>query len=113
MKAINVSKKTELSDDVVLAAGIVRRMKGLLGREGLRPGESLWIRPCSSVHTVGMKFAIDLLFLDKRNVVIAMKKHLRPNRLTSVYLHAGGVLELPAGTIDATTTAVGDRIEIA
>ncbi len=88
------------------------RMKGLLGRTALEPGESLWIRPCNSIHTVGMKFPIDVVFLDSKNVVIAVKKHFPPHRLTRIYFRAASVLELAAGAIEDAGIEIGDRFDI-
>jgi hypothetical protein len=88
-------------------------MKGLLGKKELPQGEALWIKPCFSVHTFFMKFAIDVLFLNKKNQVIAAINNLTRNRMTRLYPQSLSVLELPTGTIDDTNTAIGDKIEIA
>jgi uncharacterized membrane protein (UPF0127 family) len=112
MKARNISTGKELSNNVIVADKLLKRMKGLLGKRELPSGEALWIKPCMSVHTIGMGFPIDVLFLNKTNQVVALKKNLFPNRLTRLYPKAVSVLELPAGTIDATSTKVGDEIEI-
>ena len=111
MKACNVRNGRDLSDNVEVADHILKRMKGLLGKSGLRAGEALWIKLCMSIHTFFMKFPIDVIFLNKRNEVIATIKNLQPNRLTRLYPKAVSVLELPAGTIEATSTVVGDEIE--
>lgn len=113
MRAINLSNNKELSHNVTIACSFFARMKGLLGREGLEPGESLWIRPCNSIHTIGMKFPIDAVFLDSRNTVVEIKYRLPANRLTGIYYRASSVLELPAGILLETRTEVGDRLEIA
>lgn len=112
MHACNERNNKELSSHVVVASGLITRMKGLLGRDRLDQGESLWIRPCNSVHTIGMNFPIDVVFLDKRNVVIAVKENLSPNRLTGLYTRAASVLELSPGTLAATDTRTGDRLRI-
>lgn len=87
------------------------RTKGLLGRNSLEAGKGLLIKPCKGVHTIGMKFPIDVVFLDNRNIIIAVIKELQPNRLTSIRPRAASVLELPAGTIEATALNVGDVID--
>lgn len=110
MKAINITSKKELADNLTLARGILKRMKGLLGRVELPAGEALLIKPCNSVHTIGMRFPIDVIFLDKKNMVVAVKKNLLPNRLTRIYFRAASVLELPCGIIDNTLTNIGDEI---
>jgi len=112
MKACNVKNGRELSGNVEVADHLIKRMKGLLGKNELRAGESLWIKPCMSIHTFFMKFSIDVVFLNKKNSVIATIKNLKPNRMTRLYHEAVSVLELPVGTIEATATVVGDKIEI-
>jgi uncharacterized membrane protein (UPF0127 family) len=113
MKAYNLRTGKELSNNVVLADSILKRMKGLLGKNNMLAGEALWIKPCMSIHTFLMKFPIDVIFLNKRSQVIAVIKNLKPNRLTWFYPKAASVLELPSGTLKDTDTRVGDEIEIA
>lgn len=113
MKACNSRNGKELSNNVTVADGLLKRMKGLLGRSEMRAGEALWIKPCMSVHTFLMKFPIDVAFLDKKNRVIVAIKDLQPNRATRLYLQAASVLELPVGVLEATDTEVGDEIKIA
>ncbi len=112
MKAFNSRSGKEVSADVMVAESLPKRLKGLLGKKELRQGESLWIRPCKGIHTIGMGFPIDVVFLNKRNVVISVKQNFPPNRMTRFYFGAVSVLELTAGTLTATETRVGDRIEI-
>ena len=112
MKAINVTTSEVLSNNLVLADTLISRMKGLLGRDSMPADMALWIRPCNGVHTFGMKFSIDVMYLDKDCNVIAMKKDLRPNKMTRLYLKSSSVLELPAGALDATSTKIGDVINI-
>lgn len=113
MRAFNLRTKKELSENVIVAKRLLERMKGLIGKKGLENGESLWIKPCKSVHTFGMRFPIDVIFLDEEKKVVALKKAILKNRMTPLYFKAVSVLELPAGTIDATDTRIGDKIEIA
>jgi uncharacterized membrane protein (UPF0127 family) len=112
MRATNLKSGKELSDNVVVADSFFKRMKGLIGRKGLQNGEALWITPCYSIHTFCMKFPIDVVFLNKRNRVVALVKNIKPNRITRLYLKAISVLELPSGTIESTATKVEDQIEI-
>jgi len=112
MRAINLSNNKELSRKVTIAYSLLARMKGLLGRKGLEPGESLWIKPCNSIHTIGMRFPIDVAFLDSSNTVVKIKNGLPSNRVTGIYFRASSVIECPAGTLKKTNTQIGDRIEI-
>lgn len=87
-----------------------KRRSGLLKRQSLPQGEGLWITPCEAIHTFGMKFPIDVLFLGRDRTVMKLREAVPPGRI-AVCLWAHSVLELPAGTISATGTAVGDRLE--
>jgi uncharacterized membrane protein (UPF0127 family) len=84
------------------------RLVGLLGRDGLAPGEGLLLDPCNSVHTFFMRFTIDVAFLDAAGAVVAICPRLRPWRATRVHLRARRTLELPAGALEAAAVAVGD-----
>jgi len=88
-----------------------KRRVGLLRHERLAPGEGLWIKPCESVHTFFMKFAIDLVYIDKKLKVRKVRKAVPPWRL-SACLTAHSILELPAGTIEQTGTQAGDELSI-
>lgn len=87
------------------------RRTGLLHHTGLTEDEGLWITPCEAVHTIGMKFAIDVLFLDKKRKVLKISKSMSKWRMAAC-LRAHSVLELQAGRAEATGTQVGDQLEI-
>ena len=87
------------------------RLRGLLGTDGLAPGEGLWISPCSSIHSFKMRFVFDALFLGPGMKVVGRYERFRRNRVSRVFWNARGVLELPAGTIERTGTEVGDEIQ--
>jgi uncharacterized membrane protein (UPF0127 family) len=112
MNATNSTQNRELSRHLTVADNIFSRLKGLLGKKSLADGEGLLIGPCKGIHTFGMQFPIDALFLDRDNCVLAAIGDLRPNRLTRIYPGASCVIELPAGTIASTATGTGDRIDI-
>lgn len=112
MRAIDATSGREIASRVAVADTFFSRLKGLLGTEELPPGEAMWIRPCGSVHSFGMKFPIDVLFLDRDMRVVAMAKGLRPGRVSAPQVKAYSVLELPVGVLDAAATVIGNRIEI-
>jgi uncharacterized membrane protein (UPF0127 family) len=112
MKVINATKRREIAGVVVTADTVWKRLKGLLGQTTLRKGHSLWLKPCKGIHTIGMKFPIDAIFLDKKNTVVAVRSNLLPNRVTRLYLKAASVIELSAGGLSASDTEIGDVIEI-
>lgn len=112
MRAFNRDRQQEIADSVVVADTFGKRLRGWLGRDQVRDGEGLWIVPSRAVHTRGMRFAIDVLFLDRMCRVVAAKMNMSPGRMTRIWWRARTVLELPAGTLQRTGTGVGDLIEI-
>jgi uncharacterized protein len=110
-QAINATRGTILAADLELAGTGDARRKGLLGRESLPEGTGLWIAPCESVHTFFMRFAIDLVYLDRKLTVRKVRSSVGPWRVSACF-RAHSVLELPAGTVEATRTACGDTVEI-
>ena len=107
----NITKDRVLGDGIRETCSLFSRMKGLLGVKGLSPGEGLWICPCNSIHSFGMSFKFDALFLDTGMRVVALYQCFRKNRLSRIYWDARGVLELPEGMIERTGTEIGDEIE--
>lgn len=112
MRAIDRTTGRELAGRLAVATTLLSRAKGLLGKRELPVGEGLLIRPCRGVHTFLMKFPIDLVFLDGDNRIVATVENLKPQRLTKLLPRARAVLELPAGTISASGSVAGNRIEI-
>src|SRR5258708_30366928 len=110
LKVLNLTRQTVLADCVEVADRGATRRKGLLGRSGLPAGEGLWIVPCESVHTFGMKFPIDLVYLDRKKKVKQVRSGVPPWRL-SACLSAHSVLELASGTVRITQTRPGDTLE--
>jgi len=108
---INLTRNVQLATSVELATTSRKRSKGLLGRSGLGQGEGLWIAPCESVHTFGMRFAIDLVYLDKQHRVRKIRRNVPPWRI-SACLAAHSVLELAAGAIREQDAQPGDQIEL-
>lgn len=78
--------------------------------EELKPGEGLWIVPCEAVHTFGMKFEIDVLYLSKSKRVVKIRPRMAKRRM-SLCLWAHSVLELPSGMAASTATQTGDQLE--
>jgi uncharacterized protein len=113
-QAYNRTRQAYLATELALADTYWTRLRGLLGRgrDDFRNGSGLWIVPCHGVHTLGMGFAIDVLYLDREMRVIYVQAGLRPWRVAPVRRQAASVLELPSHTIAATKTEIGDTIEI-
>ena len=106
----NITRDVLLGHSVAVAADSRTRRTGLLKHDRLAPGEGLWIAPCEAVHTFGMKFAIDVVYLSRSKKVLKVRKNMGKRRI-SLCLRAYSVLELPAGVLDETGTAPGDQLE--
>lgn len=99
-----------LAESAERADTSAQRRTGLLKHTSLPEGEGLWIVPCEAVHSFGMKFAIDVLFLDRKHKVRKVREKMVPWRIAGSLL-AHSVLELPAGAIARTNTERGDQLE--
>lgn len=112
MPIINLTKQTWLATKVRKADNFFTRLVGLLKRTHLGPEEALWLMPSKGIHTIGMKFPIDVVFLTKENEVIGLISGMPPYRISSVHFRGYSVVELPNGTIRKSQTALGDKLEI-
>ncbi|HET6347890.1 MAG TPA: DUF192 domain-containing protein [Candidatus Krumholzibacteria bacterium] len=110
LRARNATRETVVAERVEVAGTSETRKRGLLGRTGLEAGTGLWLVPCEWVHMFGMKFAIDIVVLDKNDVVVGVQEGLRPGWIGKLFWRAHSTLELPVGAIRASGTAKGDRI---
>jgi uncharacterized protein len=108
----NQTRETVIGSQITIADTSLSRMIGLLGKRGLNAGEGLWIKPSSGVHTIGMKFAIDVVGLDKNLRVVKLWPRLVPFRVTSVSLKVRSVIELGAGRIAECQVQLGDLLEV-
>jgi uncharacterized protein len=109
---INLTKQTWLATKVRKADNFLTRLIGLLKRTHLGPEEALWLMPSKGIHTIGMKFPIDVVFLDRDHQVLGLMSGLVPYRVSAVHLRGYSVLELPSGTIKKSRTEIGDKLEI-
>lgn len=112
LRAHNRTRQVSLVTDGTVAASWWTRLRGLLGHAPLQPGEGLLLRGENAIHTIGMTFAIDVLFLDRAGRVVHVIAAMPPLRLSPLVAQARDVLELPAGVIAQTHTALGDQIEL-
>ena len=114
-QAFNRTRQAYLATALAVADTHWTRLRGLLGLGSgdFGNGSGLWIVPCHGVHTLGMSFTIDVVYLDRAMTVIHIQRELRPWRFGPVRREAASVLELPCRTASETRTELGDRIEIA
>ncbi|MGD0733026.1 MAG: DUF192 domain-containing protein [Terracidiphilus sp.] len=110
LRVTNLNRNSTLATCAEVADSGPKRSKGLLGRDGLSAGEGLWIVPCEAVHTVGMQFPIDLVYLDRQNRIKKLRNNVPPWRISACFF-AHSVLELPSGAIRSTETQRGDKLE--
>ncbi|MPM34201.1 hypothetical protein SDC9_80783 [bioreactor metagenome] len=111
MEVKNTTKKLLLADKARMADSFFGRLRGLLGTKTLALGEGLVIQPCSSIHTIGMAYNIDVLFIDKNDCIAKIAADIGPGRMAACSGSAY-VIELPGGTAARTNTSVGDMIRL-
>src|ERR1017187_7973280 len=112
--AFNRTRTTYPATDVRSASTHWSRFRGLMATDSSRfsRGQGLWISPSHGIHTFAMRVPIDAVYLDRERIVIHIEEGLKPWRLAAVRVHAASVLEVPAGTIEESQTALGDQIDI-
>ena len=111
-KVRNLTRGTSIGDAIACAETSAERRTGLLKHTNLDEGQGLWIVPSESVHTFFMKFALDLIYLDRKKRVRGVRKAVVPWRMSMCFA-AHSVIELPVGTVERTGTQKGDELEIA
>ncbi len=111
LKVRNRTRAVSLAEQADIADTSAKRRTGLLKHSHLEPGDGLWIVPCEAVHTFGMKFPIDVLFLDKKRKVLKIRQKMTRWKMAAC-LRAHSVLELPSGMCESTGTLAGDQLEL-
>jgi uncharacterized membrane protein (UPF0127 family) len=106
----NATRQSVLGGRVAVARTHWTRLRGMLGRPAPEPGEGLLIVPCRGVHMYGMKYALDLVFLDEEGTVVHVRSDLQPGTRTGFIKGSHYALEIPTGTIEASGTQVGDKL---
>ena len=112
LTAINVTRGVSLTNCGRVADNAYTRLVGLLRDKTLDEGDGLWILPCNSIHSFGMRFIFDAIFLDKNLRVVHLMREMKPGRISKMVFSAHSVLELPAGLIAQTATELGDQFEM-
>lgn len=106
---VNVRSGQVLATAIAFAVTRASRRQGLLGRDGLAPSSGLLLKPCSAVHTAFMRFAIDVIFIDRAGTVTRVVRGLRPWRIAGSW-RAHATIELGAGALGTRDVIVGDRL---
>jgi uncharacterized protein len=116
LRALNQTRITVLCEQLEEAGGMAGKSRGLLGRDGLDAEAGMLfeagrLEPFMCMHMLFMRFAIDIVFLDREDTVVRINHNLRPWRISSIVWGARRALELPAGTALRSQTQVGDQIK--
>jgi len=109
---LNTTRNTVLGEKIGVAETSISRMVGLLGKPGLEPGTGLLIIPSQAIHTVAMRFAIDVVFVDRKWRVVHVRPAMVPYRVSGIHWRARCVIELPVGIIAQSLTEVGDQLSV-
>lgn len=88
------------------------RVVGLLASSVIPVGEGVWLEPCSAIHTIGMRSAVDVIFLDRDGRVLRVHERVQPNRPALICPRARTTIELGPGTLERFTVRPGDRLSI-
>jgi len=111
MKTVKIEKIGVPIATVWHAKGYFARLRGLLGRT-IAEGGGLLLTPCNAIHTIGMSYAIDAIYLDRQGKVLRIDESLKPGRILPMQLGARHVLELPAGSAGRHKILTGDKLEV-
>jgi uncharacterized membrane protein (UPF0127 family) len=108
----NKTRAVSLVSKGRLANNFLTRLRGLVGVKELPAGDGLMIEPCNQIHCMFMSIPIDVLYIGSDERVLAMDVAMRPWAMGRLIRGGKRVLELPAGTIAATGTQIGDQLQI-
>jgi uncharacterized membrane protein (UPF0127 family) len=112
MQVINRTRGQTLIERAVVARTAEERRRGLIGRASLTRGEGLVLPGTKSIHTFGMHFAIDVLFLDSEGCAVHLIEKIKRSRVSPMVWRSAMVLEMSPGLLAQTGTELGDRIEL-
>ena len=108
----NHTRECFLSLGVTPADTTYARLKGLIGKLRLRLDEGIWVVPSRGIHTLGVLFPLDLIYLDENHRVIHVIEYFPRFRIAPIRTQAASVLELPTHTIYSSQTQLGDQLLI-
>jgi len=110
--AINVTRGVRVTQCGRIADNPWTKLIGLLRDRTLEFGDGMWLKPCNSIHSFGMRFTFDAIFLDKNLRVVHLVCEMKPWRISRMVFSAHSVLEVPAGMICQSATDLGDQFEM-
>jgi uncharacterized membrane protein (UPF0127 family) len=108
----NKSKDLKILSNMKEARTLWPRLKGLLGTKEIAEDSGLWIHSCNSIHTFGMRYSIDCIFIDSKFCVRKLIKDVKPGYLIWPIWSARSVIEVKAGTCEKFNIQVGDLLHV-
>jgi uncharacterized protein len=108
IKIVNVTQRRVVARKVLCCHTLATRLLGLLWKNDIAADEACWLKRCNAIHTIGMKFAIDAYFLNKKGCVVGVEKNIKPNRFSPIHWNAHSVVEFKAGR--RIRCALGDQL---
>jgi uncharacterized membrane protein (UPF0127 family) len=111
VRIFNSTQTTIIADNGRLADDFKTRLVGLLNRSQITQGEALVISPCQQIHMFFMKFSIDVIFVDRSDMVVGLVENIKPFAMSPIFKNSHRAIELPAGTIAQSHTCMGDAIQ--
>ena len=111
MRIRNKTKETIIVENAIMGDTFWRRLIGLMGKAELEDNSGIILTPCNSVHTMFMRFPIDVIFLNNKLEVLLIKQNLRPWSISPIVAGAKYVLEVNVGKTLESRTEVGDTID--
>jgi uncharacterized membrane protein (UPF0127 family) len=112
LTAVNVTRGVHVTQCARIADNPWTKLIGLLRDKTLEYGDGMWLEPCNSIHSIGMRFVFDAIFLDKNLRVVHLVRQMKPWRISRMVFSARSVLEVPAGMIHQSATEIGDQFEM-
>jgi len=112
MRVYNLGRQCAVVDHLEIAESVRARTRGLIGHQPLGLGQGLVINPCRWIHTFGMSFPIDVIYVSKNWRVVALTEDLPPRRIDRPVLRAQLVIEMAAGALRHIGLHVGDHLEL-
>jgi uncharacterized protein len=108
----NITVNEEICKNLIMANNFLKRLKGLMFTKDLSSDSSMYICPCSQIHTFFMNYNIDVLYLDRNNTILAIDEDMKPGKIGRKVKGAVAVIELKGGMAKVSNTKVGQAIKI-
>ncbi|HET6387023.1 MAG TPA: DUF192 domain-containing protein [Armatimonadota bacterium] len=109
---MNTTRETVLADRATIASNLWKLLVGLIPYRRLNPGDGMVFPRTGSIHTTGLKFEIDVLFLSRDGRIIGMKERVAPFRIAWAPRGSHTAIELPGGALSAGKCQIGDQVTV-